>query len=81
MLLPPSPRSLAGVHLPGDKSVLEAYSWQRKSAVSSVQDPVACFCATSEGEEGEGGRGREQDLLVLKYWFRLCNPENNRNGI
>lgn len=46
------PRNALGKSLPGDRSVLDAYSWGRKSAVigsTSAEDPIACFFATADG--------------------------------
>lgn len=34
---------------PGDTSVLEAYSWQRKSEPSPDANNICCFCTSSEG--------------------------------
>lgn len=38
--------------LKGSGSVLDAYSWQNKSAIllaQSISDPICCFCITIDG--------------------------------
>ena len=50
-----------GQSLPGDESVLDSFSWKRKSAVMDAQaslDSIACFCATADSRETGMGRGR-----------------------
>ena len=55
------PHSILGQSLPGDGSVLDSFSWQRKSAAMDAQaslDSIACFCATADGRGRGMGRGR-----------------------
>ena len=55
------PHSILGQSLPGDGSVLDSFSWQRKSAAMDAQaslDSIACFCATADGR-GKGMGGEE----------------------
>ena len=55
------PHSILGQSLPGDESVLDSFSWKRKSAVMDAQaslDSIACFCATADSRETGMGRGR-----------------------
>ncbi len=35
---------------PGGGSVLDAYSWQRKSAMGGSTDSIACFCTSADGK-------------------------------
>ena len=63
------PHSILGQSLPGDGSVLDSFSWKRKSAAMDAQaslDSIASFCATADSREtgmgsgrGGGGGGRE----------------------
>ena len=48
--------SALGKSLPGDRSVLDAYSWERKSVAigsTSAEDPIACFFATADGRDSK----------------------------
>ena len=56
------PHSILGQSLPGDGSVLDSFSWQRKSAAMDAQaslDSIACFCGTADGRGKGMGGGRE----------------------